>query len=336
MVRSFIEHKMFNPPGMIQLYYIGPMFRYERPQAGRFRQFHQIGVEAMGSSRPEVDAEVISMVMEFLRFLGLQNIELQVNNLGCSKCRPGYREILKNSIRGHLDKLCKNCQQRFERNPLRILDCKVEIDREIAQGLPKTVDHVCERCHSDFDEVQALLKATGIEFVINLNLVRGLDYYNRTAFEIVSSNLGAQNAICGGGRYDNLVEEFGGPKTPCFGFALGLERLISIINFEAIDELQLKPNLFLICLGPKARKESFKLTHQIRTSGISVERAFEEGSLKSQMRKANKSACRFVLIIGENEIKAGKYSLKNMEDGSQQDLPADLLVSKLKKLLRKI
>jgi len=336
VVRSYIEHKLYNPPSVTKLYYLGPMFRYERPQAGRFRQFYQIGAEAMGSDSPAIDAEVITLVMEYFRELGLENPKLLLNSLGCPECRPPYREILKTAIRGHLPELCGNCNQRYERNPLRILDCKVERDREIARELPKTSDHLCEKCRTHFEEVKQLLASTKTDFTLDALLVRGLDYYSRTTFEVVSSGLGAQNAICGGGRYDSLVEEFDGPATPCFGFALGLERLISIVPFDKAGTICIDPDLFVIGLGAEAQRQSFRIVHELRAQGFHVDRAYEAGSLKSQMRKANKAASRFVLIIGENEIKTGRYLLKNMQAGGQAEIAEASLIPELKRHLDKL
>ncbi|MFQ5672202.1 MAG: histidine--tRNA ligase [Nitrospinales bacterium] len=333
VVRSYVEHKLYNPPSVAKLYYLGPMFRYERPQAGRFRQFYQIGAEAMGSDHPAIDAEVTTMVMEYFRELGLENPKLLINSLGCPECRPSYREILKDAIRGHLSELCGNCNQRYERNPLRILDCKVERDREIARDLPKTSDHLCEKCRTHFEEVKTLLAATKTDFTLDSLLVRGLDYYSRTTFEVISSGLGAQNAICGGGRYDSLVEEFDGPATPCFGFALGLERLISIVPFDKAGTIGADPDLFVISLGAEAQRESFRIVHELRAQGFHVDRTYDAGSLKSQMRKANKSASRFVLIIGENEIKTGRYVLKNMRASRQVEIAKANLIPELKRHL---
>ena len=244
VVRAYVEHKMYNPPSVLKMFYIGPMFRYERPQAGRLRQFNQIGVEAMGSPNPTVDVEVMTMLMEFFRELGLKDIKLQVNSLGSQECRPQYRELLKTEIEKHLDQLCSNCTNRYQRNPLRVLDCKAERCSEIAKGLPKLIDHLDPASAEHFTEVRSLLDSAGTPYSVNPNLVRGLDYYNRTAFEVTSVNLGAQNAICGGGRYDTLVEELGGPSTPCFGFALGLERLVSLVPFENIKTSQKDPDIF--------------------------------------------------------------------------------------------
>lgn len=335
VVRAYIEHKMYNPPSVVKLYYMGPMFRYERPQAGRFRQFYQIGVEAMGTANPTVDVEVMILLIEFFRSLGLTDLELQINSLGCADCRPKYRETLKAAIRGHLGELCQNCNQRYERNPLRVLDCKAERDREIAKELPKTKDHLCESCKTNFDQVRALLDSTQTPYSLNPLLVRGLDYYTRTTFEVVSAGLGAQNAICGGGRYDSLVEEFDGPSTPCFGFALGMERLISVIPFDDKIELESRPDIFVVGLGDEAKSVTFKIIHDLRREGISVDQDYAGGSMKSQMRKANKSRARFSLIVGENEIKSGKYLLKDMENSSQTEISATELTHALREQLAK-
>ncbi len=333
VVRAYIEHKMYNPPSIMKMFYIGPMFRYERPQAGRLRQFYQIGVEAMGSPSPTVDVEVMTMLIEFFRELGLTDARLQINSLGNQNCRPEYRELLKTEIQKHLDTLCKNCLNRYERNPLRVLDCKVEQCSEIAQNLPKMIDHLDETSELHFAEVRSLLDIAKTPYTLNTKLVRGLDYYNMTAFEVTSENLGAQNAICGGGRYDTLVEELEGPPTPCFGFALGLERLVSLIPFKEEDNLNKNPDIFIVCLGDEARIPGFQAAHELRLNGFKVERDYEMGSMKSQMRKANKVNCRFTLIIGGNEVKSGKYILKNMDDGEQKEINSESLASEITKFI---
>jgi len=333
VVRAYIEHKMYAPPSVMKMFYIGPMFRYERPQAGRLRQFYQIGVEAMGSSNPVIDVEVMTLLIEFLRGLGLDDMELQINSLGNHNCRPQYRETLKFSIEKHLDNLCKNCITRYKKNPLRVLDCKSEQCQKIAQGLPKMIDHLDKVSQEHFNEVKSLLDISKTPYSINTNLVRGLDYYNMTAFEVTSDKLGAQNAICGGGRYDTLVEELSGPSTPCFGFALGMERLISLLPFD--EEPNKNPDIFLICLGDIAKIAGFQAANELRINGIKVERDYEMGSMKSQMRKANKSNCRLTLIIGESEIKSGKYILKNMSNSEQQEVKANNLSSEIEKKLNK-
>ena len=334
VVRAFVEHKMYASSTVHKFYYLGPMFRYERPQAGRFRQFYQIGVEAMGTHNPSIDAEVMVMLMDLFNILKLKKFELQINSLGCNKCRPAYRETLKKSISKHLSDLCENCNKRYQKNPLRVLDCKVDRDIQIATALPKITEHICGECKTHFDKVQALLMGAKIPYSVNSNLVRGLDYYTHTAFEITSGHLGAQNAICGGGRYNSLVEEFEGPSTPCFGFALGLERLISLVPFDKIKNVENKPDIYAVSLGEEAKAMIFNLIHQLRSEGFSVERDYDDGSIKSQMRKANKSASRFALIIGENEIKTGNYQLKNMNDGKQSTIPADSCVEEIKKLIK--
>ena len=334
VVRAFVEHKMYASSTVHKFYYLGPMFRYERPQAGRFRQFYQIGVEAMGTHNPSIDAEVMVMLMDFFNILKLKKFELQINSLGCNKCRRAYRETLKKSISKHLSDLCENCNKRYQKNPLRVLDCKVDRDIQIATALPKITEHICGECKTHFDKVQALLMGAKIPYSVNSNLVRGLDYYTHTAFEITSGHLGAQNAICGGGRYNSLVEEFEGPSTPCFGFALGLERLISLVPFDKIKNVENKPDIYAVSLGEEAKAMIFNLIHQLRSEGFSVERDYDDGSIKSQMRKANKSASRFALIIGENEIKTGNYQLKNMNDGKQSTIPADSCVEEIKKLIK--
>lgn len=332
VVRSYVEHKMYNPPSVLKMFYIGPMFRYERPQAGRLRQFNQIGVEAMGSPSPIVDVEVMTMLMEFFKELGLTDIELQVNSLGSQECRPQYRELLKAEIEKYLDKLCSNCKNRYERNPLRVLDCKAEQCGKIAEGLPKLIDHLDPASAEHFSEVRSLLDSAGSSYSVNPNLVRGLDYYNRTAFEVTSNNLGSQNAICGGGRYDTLVEELGGPSTPCFGFALGLERLVSLVPFDEAKTLPKNPDLFIISLGEEAKTAAFQIAHELRLKGFKIERDYEAGSMKSQMRKANKTQCRFSLIIGENELRSSNFVLKNMETGEQIECPEQELVNKISSL----
>ncbi len=337
MVRAYIQHKLYNPPGVLKLYYQGPMFRYERPQAGRFRQFYQIGVEALGTENPLIDFEVMTMLIEFFRLLGLDDLELQINSLGCSRCRPGYRDTLKSEIRKHLNVLCENCCARYERNPLRVLDCKVETDQEIARHLPKTIENLCTECEENFTRIRAMLDGTGVPYSINPQMVRGLDYYTRTTFEVVSKKLGAQNALCGGGRYDTLVEEFDGPATPCFGFAVGMDRLLSVIPFEKMDgtDIEVRPDVFLVALGDPAAEVSFRLAHQLRSEGLAVEMDYDRGSLKSQMRKANKANSLFTLILGENEIQAGKYLLKDMETGTQTEIAADTLSQTVKNSLRR-
>lgn len=334
VVRAFIQHKMHGQNQLVKLYYMGPMFRYERPQAGRFRQFYQIGAEALGSARPSVDAEVMTMLIVLFRELGLKDVELQINSLGCPECRPPYREVLKRAIREHLDELCPNCTARYERNPLRVLDCKVERDQEIARGLPRISDHLCQACRDNFAEVQSILRVMNTPFSVNNQLVRGLDYYTRTTFEVVGTEgLGSQNAICGGGRYDTLVEDFEGPPTPCFGFAVGVERLIATLPESTWENLALRPDVFAVLLGDTARQRGYDVVQQLRDAGLYVELDYEAGSMKSQMRKANRQESRFALIIGDTEIANGRYVLKDMSGGEQEEIDAGRCVEELHKRL---
>jgi histidyl-tRNA synthetase len=332
VVRAYVQHKMYNPPSVLKMFYIGPMFRYERPQAGRLRQFNQIGVETMGTSSPIVDVEVMTMLMEFFRELGLKNTKLEINSLGNQDSRPQYRKLLQAEIEKHLDQLCSNCTSRYQRNPLRVLDCKAEECGKVAKGLPKLIDHLDPGSADHFSEVQSLLDSAGTPYTVNPSLVRGLDYYNRTAFEVTSQDLGAQNAICGGGRYDTLVEELDGPSTPCFGFALGLERLVSLVPFDDLKDLQKKPDIFIVCLGEATKATGFQIAHELRIKGFKVERDYEMGSMKSQMRKANKAQSRFTLIIGENEIHSGNLILKDMETGEQKECLASDLATEITKI----
>ncbi len=330
VVRSFVEHKMYGPGQLSKLYYMGPMFRYERPQAGRFRQFYQIGAEAMGSGHPALDAEVIAMLMEFYRELGLKGLTLNINTLGSAGSRERYRDILKEAIKPRLSELCENCRGRYERNPLRVLDCKVESCGKVAEELPKIRENLDEDDLKHFNQVQEYLKSAGLDFIINDRLVRGLDYYGRTTFEVTAEGLGSQNAVCGGGRYDGLVQEFDGPSTPCFGFAMGLERLTTILPDETLKEVETRPDVFVVMLGEKAEKAGFNLIEDMRKAGLSVVRDFEGGSMKSQMRKANKSNCRFAVILGDNEIENENYQLKHMETGEQSNHPPGSLVDAIK------
>ncbi|CAI2718248.1 histidine--tRNA ligase [Nitrospina watsonii] len=334
VVRSYVQHKMHGQNQLVKLYYMGPMFRYERPQAGRFRQFYQIGAEAMGSASPTVDAEVMTMLITLFNELGLNNVELQINSLGCPECRPPYRELLKDAIRKHLDELCSNCTQRYERNPLRVLDCKVDRDREIALGLPRISDHLCQACRDNFAAVQAALAGMNTPFTVNNQLVRGLDYYTRTTFEVVGKEgLGSQNAICGGGRYDSLVEEFEGPPTPCFGFAVGVERLIATLPESTWQDIVRRPDIFAVLLGDAAQQQGHTVIQKLRAQGWYVELDYEGASMKSQMRKANREESRFALIIGDNEIQTQQFVLKNMGNGEQVTLDAGQCVEQIRKHL---
>lgn len=315
VVRCYIENQLHTLPSPQKYYYIGPMFRYERPQSGRFRQFYQIGVEAFGSASAALDAEVISMLRHFLLRVGLQQLTVQINSIGCSACRPGYTEALIGFLGNRKEELCPDCQRRHARNPLRILDCKVPQCVALRQGAPKVVDHLCGDCSGHFTLLQKLLTGLDIPFVLNHEMVRGLDYYTRTAFEITSGELGAQNAVAAGGRYDRLVKECGGPDVPAFGFAVGLERLAELVKKTLPAEIP-APAAFLALLGEQALYEGLCIADRLRAAGIWTETGDHTASLKSQLRKADRLAAVYALIIGDDELAAGEFQWKKLADGS--------------------
>ncbi len=327
--RAYIEHNLYQQPGFVKLYCIGPMFRYERPQAGRFRQFYQIDVEAIGEVSAVVDAEVVTMLMTFLRRLGLQKLELRLNSLGDAVCRPRYREALLAYIRTHLSQLCQECQRRYERNPLRVLDCKKEGCRAVMRDAPQTVAYLCEPCRQHFDTVTELLGAVGIAYVLDPKLVRGLDYYTRTTFEVIAETLGAQNSVTGGGRYDGLIEEIGGPPTPGIGFAIGFERLVTLLEHTGVSVPEPHPHVFVAPLGTAALREAFVLVERLRGVGLQAEMGYDDKSLKSQLRRANKLGAAFALMLGERELAAGKVTLRDMQGGAQEEVGLREVVSYL-------
>ena len=332
IVRAFVEHQMYNPPSVVKLFYSGPMFRFERPQSGRFRQFYQIGVEAFGSEDPSIDAEVIFILLELLNRIGLSNLELNLNNIGCPDCRPVYKNKLQKFFESRLDALCQNCNQRHVKNPLRILDCKNKGCIEIVNEAPTIDQSRCDICKTNFDQVQDLLSKLGTCFKINPKLVRGLDYYSRTAFEVLASGLGAQNAVAGGGRYDGLVKEFGGPQTPAVGFAMGVERIISLMQDQ--EKFAFKPKVFIVSLGNTAKETAFQLLNELRMAAVPSDWSSNQGSLKSQMRKADRSGADFVLIIGENELKNEKLILRNMKTSQQDEIPLKNIAESVKSRIK--
>ena len=332
VVRAYVEHNLYNPPSVVKLYYMGPMFRCERPQAGRYRQFYQIGAEVFGTENPEIDAEVIGMLLKYFEKFGLKELELQINSLGCDECRPKFREALITFLKGKKNLLCEDCQKRFERNPLRIFDCKSVSCHEATKGAPTIEDYRCDNCKSHFNSTINFLDKLNIPYIKNPKLVRGLDYYTKTAFEIISKGLGAQNAIAGGGRYDKLVEEFGGPPTPAFGFAIGVDRTAQLIQPSVLSPQPSAPHVFIAALGEKADLKTFELINVLRQNGIRVERDYEGSSLKSQLRKANKFGVKYTLIIGDNELDKGKAVLKDMSESKQEEVDiskiAEILIEK--------
>jgi histidyl-tRNA synthetase len=325
VVRSFIEHKMYVDAQLTRLYYMGPMFRHERPQKGRYRQFHQIGVETLGIDHPHVDIEVLVMLHRLYEALGIKGLTLQVNSLGDNACRGAYRDTLKAYLKDKLPTLCGDCQRRYETNPLRVLDCKVDADK--FGDSPIMLDHLCGPCKTHFETVEAGLNKLGIPFVINPRLVRGLDYYTRTTFELVMGHMGAQNTVAAGGRYDGLVHEIGGPATAGIGFALGVERTISLMDTALLKLLQ--PRLYLAALGAEAVALALPVVHALKSQGIRVETDYQGASLKSQMKKAYKCGAEYTLIIGEQEIASGTAILRNMQTKEQTTLTFANIVEEL-------
>ncbi len=318
-VRCYVEHHLYNLPSPQKFFYAGPMFRYERPQKGRFRQFYQIGAEAFGVSQPSIDAEIIAMLRNLLEGIGLKEVNFELNSIGCKKCRPDYKNALLKFFENKLPVFCPDCQRRYELNPLRILDCKVERCIELRQGAPNVTEYLCSGCKEHFDELISILQILEVPYTLNPNLVRGLDYYTRTAFEVTSEHLGAQKAVAAGGRYDRLVEEFGGPQTPAIGFALGMERIVTLLK-ETWTEDHPAPMMFIATLGKDAEIEGFRMAEKIRSYGFWVEPNYGGVSLKSQLRKADRMGAEFVFIIGDNELRSGRIQWKNLKKSIQGEL----------------
>jgi len=338
VMRAYIEHRLDQKPGLQKLYYIGPMFRRERPQKGRYRQFYQIGAEAIGSESPLVDAEVIEMVIDLLRLAGLEGFQLLINSVGDQNCRPQYVALLKEKLREVASRLCDDCQRRVETNPLRVLDCKVPEDQPIIDALPSIQDHLCEPCRGHFGAVRAQMDDRGIAYEIRPRMVRGLDYYMRTTFEIVHGSLGAQNSVLGGGRYDGLAESLGSRvPAPGVGFSIGEDRLVMTLEQAALNEaaaLKEDPLVMVtFTAGEVTRRAAKSAAAELRAQGIRVEVA--EGKLKKVFEVANKLNARVALICGENETAAGEISMKDMESQVQVQIRRELLVEKVKECLSK-
>ncbi len=319
VVRAFLQHYMQRGSGLTRLYYIGPMFRHEKKQKGRWRQFYQIGAEALGSEHPAIEADVIEMTLFFLDSLEVQ-ARVLINSVGDSQCRPGYIKLLRQELLRHQEELCGDCRRRTETNPLRVLDCKVESCQPVIDELPMITDHLCGNCFTHFEEVKGFLTDAGLDFEIVPRLVRGLDYYVRTAFEVVSGELGAQNALVGGGRYDGLAEVLGGPRVPGFGFAMGLDRLVMILPEHVRAGAVRPPELYIAYLGGAAFRQALSISRSLRHKGFSARVEFEGGSLKSQLRQAGRLGAGHVLIIGEDELARGRYILKSMQGSMQREI----------------
>ncbi len=329
--RAYLEHGLHNRPQPVKLYYIASIFRYERPQAGRYRQHYQFGYEAIGDDDPALDSEVINMAWQFFSLVNLSQITLQLNSIGCQKCRPGYIAALKDYYADRTAELCPDCKTRLSKNPLRLLDCKKPSCQMVADSAPKSASHLCDECAEHFKQLNRYLELLDLPFVVNHHLVRGLDYYTRTVFEIQPKDGGAQSTLAGGGRYDDLIEELGGKPTPALGFAAGMERIILNLKKQKVAVPPLpKPGVFIAYLGDEAKERAIKLSSNLRQAGIGVIEALGSKSLKSQLRQANSLGVGFAVIIGEEEVKTGTVILRDMTSAEQKSVP----LAELKGLLK--
>ena len=334
--RAFLEHGLFNEALPQKLCYILNCYRYEKPQAGRWREFQQFGVEMLGAAHPAADAEVISLANEIFAFLGVEGIELQLNSIGCPECRKNYHAALKEYFEAKKDELCPTCLGRLEKNPMRILDCKSPVCKEIAEGAPAIIDYICEDCSNHFESVRKYLDKMNIEYTVNPRIVRGLDYYTRTVFEFVSTDIGAQGTVCGGGRYDGLIEELGGPHVPSLGFGLGTGRLLMLLEAQGI-ELP-KPSgcdIYIAPMGENASYEAAAIVADLRAGGIGAQTDVVGRSLKAQMKFADKIGAKYTMVLGDDEIASGKAKIKNMDSGEATEVElADLAENFMEFLLR--
>lgn len=339
VVRSFVEHKMFgNPDQPVKLFYTGPMFRYERQQAGRYRQFVQFGAEAIGSANPAIDAEVIALAMDVYKRAGLEKLKLVINSLGDTECRSTHKKALVAHFSPHIDEFCSDCKSRLEKNPLRILDCKVDSGHPLIASAPSLADYLNEASATYFEEVKKYLDDLGIAYEVDANLVRGLDYYNHTAFEIMSTSegFGAITTLCGGGRYNGLAEEIGGPSAPGIGFAMSIERLLLAMNAEgkSFDE---EPTLevYVVTMGDETKHPGFKLLNELRKAGIRSDMDYMDRKMKGQMRSADRLSAQVVVVIGENEVAEDVAMVKNMADGSQEKVASSELIEKITSIVKR-
>ena len=335
VIRSFIENKMYADTQPTKLYYITPCFRYERPQAGRQRQFHQFGIEVLGSDGPSVDAEVISLAVQFFNEMGLNNLSVNINSVGCPTCREEYNRKLKEYLDQKVDVLCETCLERKDKNPMRVIDCKNPTCKENLNDIPFMVDHICDDCKDHFEKLQTYLKEMDINFVVDKTIVRGLDYYKKTAFEIISNDIGSQSTVCGGGRYDGLVEQLGGPKgVSGIGFALGAERLLLTMENNNIEiENPYATDIFIVTIGDEAKTKSFKLLKDLRTNHISAENDHLDRSVKAQFKYSDKINAKFTIVIGDDELANDTATLKNMSTSEQTTIKLSEIVQELKSRL---
>lgn len=327
IVRAYLENKLYGQMQPLKLYYIGPMFRYERPQAGRFRQFHQFGVEVFGSNDPALDAEVIVLGVNYLKELGLENLDIYINSIGCPDCRKEYFKDLQEYFNQYRQELCEDCQSRIDRNPMRVLDCKVDNSKEIISNAPSILDYLCADCQEHFARVKDYLSVLGLDYTIDARMVRGLDYYTNTVFEIKYSGLGAQDTILAGGRYNGLAEEIGGKSIPGIGFAAGMERLLLTLEKEKVDLPESSElDIYLVTIGEEARKEAIKLLYQLRNKGYRVETDYLERGMKSQLKAADRLMVKYAIILGDDELAQGKAIIKNMQTGEQEEIALEKIL----------
>ena len=321
VMRAMLENGVMNEGFPQKVFYILSCFRHENVQAGRLREFHQFGCEMVGSASPRADAEVISLAKNVLDRVGLQSIVLNLNSIGCPECREKYRQALREYFEPHRDELCRTCQDRLDKNPMRLLDCKSAEDQAIAKDAPLILDYLCDDCRAHFESVKGYLDIMGIDYVVNPKIVRGLDYYTRTVFEFITTEIGAQGTVCAGGRYDGLIEELGGAKTPALGFGMGLERLLLVMQKQGCDFMQDKTcDLYIATMGEGAVKKALSMTTALRGEGFFVEYDLVVRGLKPQMKYADKIGAKFVIVLGDNEIESGNAKLKNMATGEQTDI----------------
>lgn len=327
-VRSYLENGLCNEALPQKVCYVGPCFRYEKPQAGRLREFHQFGVECFGTASPLADAELISLGKSIFDTLEVKDISLEINSIGCPTCRAEYHKALKEYFSSRKDELCDTCRDRLDRNPMRILDCKSPVCSEIAKDAPVVTDYLCEECDDHFKKVQEYLKAMNIEYTINPKIVRGLDYYTKTVFEFISNSIGAQGTVAGGGRYDGLVDELGGQKTPSLGFAMGLERLMMLMDAQNAPFPDASaPDLFVVALGDKATLKAVEIVKDMRAEGFTALMDLNQRSVRAQMKYADKLGAKFNIVIGDNEVENGTAKLKNMSTGEETDIALETFVS---------
>ena len=330
VVRSYIENALDQGITPLKAYYISPIFRYERPQNGRLREHHQFGVEMFGAAGPEADAEIIALASTLLKRVGLKSLRLYINSIGCPECRKKYNEALISYIGSNLDKMCGQCKERFGKNPLRILDCKEEECKKITANAPKVTDYLCDECAAHFEGVKKNLEARGIEYEVNPQIVRGLDYYTRTVFEFVSTDIGAQGTVCGGGRYDNLISQLGGKSTPGIGFGCGLERLLLVLeNTNTLNAPTENSLIYIAPMGDSAKSQAQKLVDELRDNNISAQTDLMDRSVKAQMKYANKLGVKYVVVLGDSELQSGEVELKDMETSLGEQVKLNELITRL-------